>query len=87
MKHQSHTNIIKRLKRSHGHLRKTIEMIEGERTCIEIAQQLSAVESAIRAAKLKLIHDHIDYCMAEATHDSSRRSELVAEFKAISRYF
>lgn len=86
MKHTSHADIIKRLKRSNGHLRKTIEMIETERECTEIAQQLHAVEKAIRAAKTKLIQDHIDHCLVDASDNRNGGNDLLAEFKEIARY-
>ena len=35
------------MKRAEGHLRRVIGMIEEERTCHDIAQQLHAVEKAI----------------------------------------
>eukprot|EP01133_Synstelium_polycarpum_P004262 gene4262-4973_t len=44
--HQSHEAIIKRLKRADGHLRGIITMIEEGRQCVDIAQQLHAVEKA-----------------------------------------
>ena len=63
MTHHSHPRIIKRLKRADGHLRMIITMIEEGRLCIELVQQLQAVESAIDNAKKALIHDHIDHCL------------------------
>ena len=45
--HQSHEAIIKRLKRAEGHLRSIVTMIESGRTCVDIAQQLHAVEKAV----------------------------------------
>jgi hypothetical protein len=45
--HTSHPEIVKRLKRAEGHLRSIITMLEGSRNCLEIAQQLQAVESAV----------------------------------------
>ena len=45
--HQSHPEITKRLKRAAGHLAGVIEMIEAGRPCLDLAQQLHAVESAI----------------------------------------
>lgn len=78
--HASHPQVIARLKRADGHLRSVIEMIEAGRPCPEVAQQLQAVESAIRNAKQALIHDHVDHCLSDhADHD---RDEL----KAITRY-
>lgn len=85
--HQSHPDILKRLKRAEGHLRSVIAMLEEGRSCLEIAQQLQAVESAISNAKKTLVHDHIDYCLERAVHDGSQSlDEALSEFKAISKY-
>ena len=43
-RHETHPAIVKRLNRAGGHLRSIVEMIENERPCAEIAQQLHAVE-------------------------------------------
>ena len=64
--HQSHPEIVKRLKRADGHLRGVIEMIEGGRPCLDIAQQLHAVEKAVGQAKRTLIQDHLDHCLEDA---------------------
>ncbi len=55
-------------------MRSIIAMIESARPCLEIAQQLQAVESAIRAAKKTLIHDHIDHCLDQAVDGSKARA-------------
>lgn len=60
--HAYHADIAKRLKRANGHLKSIIEMIETERSCVDIAQQLYAVEKALVQAKKTLIQDHIDHC-------------------------
>jgi uncharacterized protein len=85
--HQSHPDIIKRLKRSAGHLASVIEMIEAGRPCLDLAQQLHAVESAVAQAKRKLIHDHIDHCLEQATGAVTRAERgPIDEFKAITKY-
>lgn len=85
--HQSHPNIVKRLKRAEGHLRSITAMIESERSCLDIAQQLHAVEKAICQAKRTLIQDHIDNCLEETVGASGKdaRSALEA-FKQITKY-
>ena len=40
-----------RLHRAEGHLHKVIGMVEEGRPCLDLAQQLHAVESAIHEAK------------------------------------
>lgn len=82
--HASHPDIIKRLKRAAGHLNSVIAMLENERGCLEIAQQLQAVESAVSSAKKTLVHDHIDHCLEHAVQDQSM--DAISEFKAITKY-
>jgi len=85
--HGSHEAVSKRLKRAHGHLQNVITMLSQERACLDVAQQLHAVERAIAAAKKQLIHDHVDHCLDSAAvpPDASSRHAL-DEFKAITKY-
>lgn len=85
--HDTHPNIVKRLRRAEGHLRRVIEMFDERRSCLELAQQLHAVEKAVGEAKKTLIHDHVDNCLATAASGSGRSTKVVVgEFKAISKY-
>ena len=79
--HVSHPAIIKRLKRAQGHLSSVIEMLVTERPCVDVAQQLQAVESAITSAKKSLIYEHVSECLA---HDEGKN--VLEEFKAIAKY-
>jgi uncharacterized protein len=86
-RHQSHPEIIKRLKRTEGHLRSIVAMIEDERSCLDIAQQLHAVENAIGQAKKNLIQDHLDNCLEEAIGTLPRKQRRpIDEFKEITKY-
>jgi hypothetical protein NreA len=85
--HSTHPDIIKRLKRAEGHLRNVIGMMESERSCMDIVQQLHAVERAVGAAKKTLVHDHIDHCLAHAVEDDDRAPQAaIEEFKEITKY-
>jgi DNA-binding FrmR family transcriptional regulator len=85
--HETHPEIVNRLKRAEGHLRKTIAMIEAGRTCLDLAQQLHAIEKAVAAAKKTLIHDHIDHCLAHAAEDEPRdAAKALDELKTITKY-
>lgn len=87
MHHASHPAIIKRLKRAQGHLNSVINMIEEERACLDLAQQLHAVEKAIYQAKKTLIQDHIDHCLESALSElPDEQQSKLEEFKAITRY-
>jgi len=85
--HTAHSDVVNRLKRAHGHLLNVISMIENERACMDIAQQLHAVERAISAAKKLVIHDHLDHCLDEIVGASPDLvSASIAEFKDITKY-
>lgn len=84
--HTSHLAIVKRLNRAAGHLRSIVEMIESERSCVEIAQQLQAVENAIASAKRALINDHIDHCLVHA-EEGDGPQQAIEQFRAISKYW
>jgi DNA-binding FrmR family transcriptional regulator len=85
--HQTHPDIVKRLKRAAGHLAGIIEMIEGGRSCLDLAQQLQAAESAITNGKRTLIHDHLDHCLESAVCAVSRDQRApIDEFKQITKY-
>ncbi len=85
--HIMHPEIVKRLKRAEGHLRSIISMLEEGRACLDIAQQLQAVENAIGKAKKTLVHEHIDHCLERAVREGTQSADdTIHDFKAITKY-
>lgn len=85
--HQTHPEIVKRLKRAEGHLRNVIGMMQAGRSCLDLAQQLHAVERAVMAAKKTLIHDHIDHCLVHAADDDPAGAQgSLDELKELTKY-
>lgn len=80
-----HQDVLLRLKKAHGHLAKVIDMIEKQEKCLDISQQLYAVEKAITTAKKKIIHEHIEHCLTDHGHQTSDLSQI-KEFKEITKY-
>ena len=80
--HESHPAISARLKRAEGHLRSVIAMIDAKKACLDIAQQIHAVEAAIASAKRELIHDHIEHCLDDRRDSRSALKEL----KQLTKY-
>ena len=81
-KHATHPAILTRLKRAEGHLKSILTMIEAERECVDIAQQLQAVEKAIGNAKRELVQDHIEHCL----EDGSDPKASLRELKDLTKY-
>jgi DNA-binding FrmR family transcriptional regulator len=87
MTHASHPDILKRLKRAHGHLASVIGMIEAQRSCVDLAQQLHAVEGAIGNAKRELVQDHMEHCLGDAAESGQLSGrKALREFKALAKY-
>lgn len=87
MQHQSHPAILKRLKRTEGHLRAVIAMMEAHRPCLDLAQQLQAVEKSISNAKRVLVQDHMEHCLGDGVSKSGREAKsAMSEFKALAKY-
>lgn len=85
--HTTHPAIAKRLKRAGGHLKGVVEMIEAGRPCLEIAQQLHAVEKAVAQAKKTLIQDHLENCLEDVVGPLPRdQRRSIDEFKEITKY-
>ena len=78
--HHSHPAIVARLKRAEGHIRSVLKMFEDGRSCLDLAQQLHAVEAAVGAAKRELIHDHIEHCLEDGG------SADLKEIKQLTKY-
>lgn len=85
--HASHPQVLNRLKRADGHLHNVLNMLTEGRPCLEVVQQLHAVEKAINAAKKALIHDHLDHCLDAVTAELPRGGRArIEEFKDITKY-
>ena len=76
-----------RLKRAQGHLAAVITMVETGRPCMDLAQQLHAVEKAISNAKKELIKEHMHHCIEETSEAMPREfRELIKEFQGVTKY-
>lgn len=79
------------MKRIEGQARGIAKMMQDERYCIDILQQMSAMEAAIRAAKSKVLNIHAGHCVEEALQGGDiadqreKFTELVDLFGKVSR--
>ena len=72
---------ITRMRRAEGQARGIIKMMEEDRYCVDILQQVIALEAAVRKARIKILDIHAKHCIEEAlaSNDKSGQSEKVAE--------
>ena len=58
--------LVKRLHRIEGQVRGIEKMVEGDRYCIEILTQISAVNTALESLAFKILDEHVRHCVAGA---------------------
>jgi DNA-binding FrmR family transcriptional regulator len=85
IRHAAHGDVVRRLKRAEGHLASVIAMVKGGKPCLDLAQQLHAVEKAIANAKRELVQTHIDHCLDRAVEEG-RAEAALEEVRAIVKH-
>ena len=70
------SNLIKRLRRIEGQIRGIQSMLDDERDCREIMQQLSAVSSAVKSTSRTFFQDYAALCLADLDGESSNQELL-----------
>lgn len=66
---QTKRDVTQRLRCTEGHVRGIIRMIEEDRSCLTVVQQIQAVQSALRQVNVLLVTQHLDTCLWQAWHD------------------
>jgi CsoR family transcriptional regulator, copper-sensing transcriptional repressor len=75
MRATAKTSVMKRLKRIEGQVRGLARMVEGDRYCIDIVTQLSAVRAALRRAEEEILADHAAHCVANAIASGNKAEQ------------
>jgi DNA-binding FrmR family transcriptional regulator len=81
------TAVLARLKKIEGQVRGLHKMIEDDRYCIDVLQQISAATRALQAVALHLLDDHLSHCVVNAVNagGSEKNAKLREASEAIAR--
>jgi DNA-binding FrmR family transcriptional regulator len=66
--------IQKRLRRIEGQVRGIQGMVEEDRYCINILEQISAATKALQSVALELLDDHLEHCVVDAVKSGGDES-------------
>ena len=70
------------LKTARGQIDGIIKMIEDDRYCIDISNQIIATEAILHKANREVLHAHIDLCVKEAI-ESENTDDKLQEIRGI----
>ena len=79
----SHEAQIPRLNRAIGQLEGIKRMIADRKYCPDILVQFKAVKSAIHAAEVEILNEHLNHCVAQSFESTKDRDKQIAEIKKL----
>lgn len=77
--------LLKRLARIEGQVRGVRGMVEDERYCIDVLNQIQAIQAALDGVALGLLDDHAKGCVAGAEDQPEKIDEMMAAVGRLMR--
>jgi CsoR family transcriptional regulator, copper-sensing transcriptional repressor len=63
--------ILRRLRKIEGQVRGLQQMVEDDRYCLDIVQQITALSAAAREVSVIVLEDHLRGCVAHAVREDN----------------
>jgi len=76
-----HKTVLRMLKTARGQLDGIIKMVEEDRYCMDISQQVTAVDALLRRVNREILTAHLKHCVENAK-DGQERSDKIDELVA-----
>ena len=77
--------LLKRVNRLEGQVRGVGRMIAEDRYCIDIVNQLSAIQAASRELSLQLLEGHVRHCVADAVGTADAEPKVQELMETLGR--
>ena len=85
-KFPKHHDLLPRLRRIEGQVRGITRMVEGQRYCIDIVQQLTAARRALDQVSLRVMNTHINTCVSDAIRKREGKQKIDELMHTIYRF-
>ncbi len=82
--HDSQERIHHRLKIAKGQLENVIKMVEEDKYCIDVLNQMYAVEKALKETGNVVLENHLNTCVADAISQGNKE-EAIREIMQVFR--
>ena len=77
--------ILNLLKTARGQLDGLVRMVEDDRYCIDISNQILATIAILKKVNVDVLTEHLEHCVRESFDDDEDKIEKIREIKAIIR--
>jgi DNA-binding FrmR family transcriptional regulator len=76
---------LRNLKTARGQLDKVISMLEDDRYCIDVANQILAVNGLLKKANMEILEQHINHCVRTAFEEGGGEEKVQEVMKVVNR--
>jgi DNA-binding FrmR family transcriptional regulator len=90
MKHDAKSHTIQRLKKIEGQVRGIARMVEEDRYCIDIVNQMMAARAALKSAEEEMLKVHVGHCVEHAItsgNTDDQRQKIAELMDILSRTY
>jgi DNA-binding FrmR family transcriptional regulator len=88
-KYPDNSKELSRLKKIEGQVRGVQKMVEGQKYCVDILNQLSAIKSAVKSVQGEILETHLANCV-RGTFELKNQDEIeekIMELKGIFKKY
>jgi DNA-binding FrmR family transcriptional regulator len=75
MQHATKKLCLSRLSRIEGQVRGLRKMVEDDRYCIDVVNQVQAVIAALKRVESEILRDHIAHCVEHAIRSGDKKAQ------------
>ena len=82
MRKRSRKGCMRLLKTGRGQIDGLMRMVEEDRYCVDISNQILATQAILRNVNSQILHDHLNHCVREAM-ETDDAAEKINEIMSI----
>lgn len=71
--------LVVRLNRISGQINGLARMIEDDRECIDVLNQIVSAQAALRGVWKQVVRGHLSHCVADAIKNNKHSDEIIEE--------
>jgi len=75
MRQETKKTCLSRLNRIEGQVRGLAKMVEDDRYCIDVVNQVQAVIAALKKVESEVLKDHIAHCVEHAIRSGDKKAQ------------
>lgn len=81
-----HADVTRLIKTARGQLDGVVKMIEEDRYCLDVLNQLLAAQKILEKAQKNILSAHLEYCVKEAFSEGGGREKIEEIVELLGRF-